>query len=214
LKLATSLDGRIATAAGESRWITGEAARAAVHVLRAEHDAILIGAETAVTDDPELTARTDPPPARQPLRVVLDTRLRVTPDLRLCRTLAQGPVLVIAGRDADRSDKARLEAAGIQVALAPRGLEGVDLSAALAQLSEDAGVRRLFVEGGGRVAASFLTLGAVDGLEWFRAPIVLGAEGRPGIGPLAIESLTGAPGFKRRAVEVLGPDLWERYERI
>jgi diaminohydroxyphosphoribosylaminopyrimidine deaminase/5-amino-6-(5-phosphoribosylamino)uracil reductase len=213
LKLATSLDGRIATASGESRWITGPEARAAVHDMRAAHDAVLVGAQTALVDDPELTARTDPPPPRQPLRVVLDTRLRLAPESRLLRTLAAGPVLIIAGRDADRAAKARLEAAGAKVALVARGLEGVELRAALAHLSEKESVARLFVEGGGAIAASFLAAGLVDRLEWFRAPLVLGAEARPGVGPLAIAALAKAPRFARVDLKEIGADIWESYQR-
>lgn len=213
LKLATSLDGRIATAAGESRWITGPAARAEVHRLRAAHDGILVGVETALADDPELTARGEPPPARQPLRIVLDSRLRLSPACRLAQTTGQGPVLVLAATDADPARRAALEAVGVRVLLISRTPHGVDLAAALAHLSGVAGVRRLFVEGGGHVAASFLTLDAVDALEWFRAPLVLGGAGRPAIAALPDGPLAAAPRFVRRSVEATGPDLWERYER-
>lgn len=213
LKLATSLDGRIATQTGESRWITGEEARAEVHRLRAGHGAILVGAETALADDPELTVRTDPPPPRQPLRVVLDTRLRLDPKARLLRTLDRGPVLVIGGRDADHTSKALLEAAGAQVALVPRGLDGVDLEEALAYMKAQAGVESLFVEGGGRVAASFLALGLVDRLEWFRAPLLLGAEARPAVAELKVQSLAAAPRFTRTGLTACGADIWETYER-
>jgi diaminohydroxyphosphoribosylaminopyrimidine deaminase/5-amino-6-(5-phosphoribosylamino)uracil reductase len=212
LKLATSLDGRIATASGESKWITGPAARAAGHALRAAHDAILIGAETAVTDDPELTARTEPPAARQPLRVVLDTRLRLSPDSRLMRTLSYGPVLIVCGRDADRGARAALEAAGARVRSVGRGLDGLDLADVLDALHEESAAR-LLVEGGGRVAASFLRAGLVDALEWFRAPRLLGAEGRPGIAELQIAALADAPRFKRVAVKEIEADLWESYLR-
>lgn len=213
LKLATSLDGRIATAAGESQWITGPEARTQVHRLRADHDAILVGAETALADDPELTARTDPAPARQPLRIVLDSRLRLSPESRLVRTLGQGAVLVLAADDADPRRAAALRSAGVGVAAFSRTPHGVDLAAALAHLSEVAGVRRVFVEGGGHVAASFLTLDAVDALEWFRAPMVLGGAGRPAIAALPDGPLAAAPRFARRSIEAVGPDLWERYER-
>jgi diaminohydroxyphosphoribosylaminopyrimidine deaminase / 5-amino-6-(5-phosphoribosylamino)uracil reductase len=213
LKLATSLDGKIATASGESRWITGPEARAEVHHIRAAHDAVLIGAATALTDDPELTARTDPPPPRQPLRVVMDTRLRLSPSSRLAQSLDRGPVLVIAGRDSDRGAKAALEAIGVLVALVPRGLDGVDLDAALAHLA-GAGVQRLMVEGGGRVAASFLLADAVDRLEWFRAPLLLGADAKPAIAELALAALANAPRFTRLAFREVGSDLWETLERV
>lgn len=213
LKIATSLDGRIATAAGESRWITGEESRAAVHRLRAEHDGVLIGSETAVIDDPELTTRCDPAPLRQPLRIVLDSRLRLSPASRLMHTLAMAPLLVITARDADRKQWAVLEAAGARVASVPRGLDGLDIGAALREMKTAHGVDALMIEGGGRVAASFMVAGAVDRIEWFRAPILLGADARPGIGPLALKALVDAPVFARVAVRETGADLWESYER-
>jgi diaminohydroxyphosphoribosylaminopyrimidine deaminase / 5-amino-6-(5-phosphoribosylamino)uracil reductase len=213
LKLATSLDGRIATASGESRWITGPEARAEVHKIRAAHGAVLIGAATALADDPELTARTDPPPQAQPIRVVMDTRLRLSPSSRLARSRAQGRVLVIAGRDSDRAAKASLEAQGVEVALVARGLDGVDLDAALAHLAE-VGVQRLMVEGGGKVAASFLAADAVDALEWFRAPLLLGADGRPAVAELGLGQLAQAPRFTRLAFREVGSDLWESLIRV
>lgn len=213
LKIATSLDGRIATATGESRWITGEEARAAVHRLRADHDGVLVGAETAIIDDPELTARLDPSSTRQPLRIVLDSRLRLSPSSRLMKTLAHGPVLIVGARDADRALVRVLEAAGARVSLAPRGLDGLEIGAVLALLKTEHAVDRLMVEGGGRVAASCLAAGCIDRIEWFRAPILLGAEARPGIGPLGLARLDSAPRFRRVAVREVGADLWETYER-
>lgn len=214
LKIATSLDGRIATAGGESRWITGEDARAAVHRLRAAHDGVLIGSETAIVDDPELTVRLDEVAARQPLRIVMDSRLRLSPSSRLMKTLAIAPLLVIGARDADRSLVAALEAAGARVGLSPRGLDGLDLAAVLDMLKSTHGVDRLLIEGGGRIAASCIAANCIDRIEWFRAPILLGAEGRPSIGPLAMASLSAAPRFTRVAVKEAGADLWESYERV
>lgn len=214
LKIATSLDGRIATASGESRWITGEEARTAVHRLRAEHDGVLIGAETAAVDDPELTVRLDEPPVKQPLRIVLDSRLRVSPSSRLMKTLAIAPLLIVAARDADRSLATALQNAGARVDFVPRGLDGLELDEVFASLKETHAVDRLLIEGGGRIAASCFAAGCIDRIEWFRAPILLGAEGRPGIGPLALKSLANAPRFQRVAVREIGPDLWESYERI
>lgn len=213
LKIATSLDGRIATARGESKWITGEEARAAVHRLRAEHDGVLIGAETAVVDDPELTARLDPSPARQPLRIVLDSKLRVSPSSRLMKTLSVAPLLIVGARDADRDLKQTLESAGARVALVPRNLDGLELDEVFEALKTEHAVDDLMIEGGGRVAASCLAAGCIDRIEWFRAPILLGADGRPAIGSIAMDSLSAAPRFQRVAVREVGADLWESYER-
>ena len=213
LKLATSLDGRIATAAGESRWITGEAARAEVQKLRAAHDAVLIGAGTARADDPELLARTTPPPRRQPVRVVLDTEFSLAPRGRLFETLDRATLLVIGAGDGDAARRRALEDAGARTAGVARGPLGIDTDAALATMAEH-GVERVLCEGGGQLAASLIAAEVVDRLEWFRAPMVLGAEGRPGVAALTLSSLATAPRFKRIALRELGPDIWESYERV
>jgi diaminohydroxyphosphoribosylaminopyrimidine deaminase/5-amino-6-(5-phosphoribosylamino)uracil reductase len=210
LKLATSLDGRIATASGESRWITGEAAREAVHRLRSAHDAVLVGIETALADDPELTVRLPAYAGPQPARVVLDSRQRLTAECRLVRTAKDIPTYLVATTE-PRQDLAE---AGVRVLTVPAvGEDRPDLKTVVQVLSNQ-GFSRLFVEGGGQVAASFLRCGLVDAIEWFRAPILIGGEGRPGVGALAVAALAAAPHFRRAEVRVLGDDLWERYERI
>jgi len=212
LKLATSLDGRIATASGESRWITGEASRAEVQKLRAAAQAVMIGAGTARADDPELLARTEPPPRRQPLRVVLDTEFSLAPRGRLFASFDRGPVLIIGAADAPESARAALQAAGAQTAAVARGPVGIDAEAALDLLAAE-GIERVLVEGGGVLAASLLGADAVDRLEWFRAPIVLGGDGRPSVAALELARLAEAPAWRRVALRELGPDLWESYER-
>ena len=130
LKLATSLDGRIATASGESRWITGEAARAEVQKLRAAHDAVLIGSGTACADDPELLARTEPPPQRQPVRVVFDTEFSLAPRGRLFDSLDRATLLVIGGTDGDPGRRKALDGAGAKTVTVPRGPQGIEPEAA------------------------------------------------------------------------------------
>jgi diaminohydroxyphosphoribosylaminopyrimidine deaminase/5-amino-6-(5-phosphoribosylamino)uracil reductase len=208
LKLATSLDGRIATATGESRWITGEAARTAVHVLRGEHHAVVVGIETALADDPQLTVRLDGHEGGQPARVVLDSRQRLPAGSRLVRTAREAATYVVC----TEPPAAHLVEAGVQVLQVEAVGDGrPELKATVAALAGE-GLAELFVEGGGQVAASFLRCGLVDRIEWFRAPIVLGGEGRPCIGAMALQALADAPRFRRVAVEMLGEDLWERYE--
>lgn len=210
LKLATSLDGRIATAAGESRWITGASAREAVHRLRAEHDAVLVGVETVLADDPELTVRLDGYAGVQPTRVVLDSRQRLPDGARLVASARQVPTCVIS---VEPPQDRLLEAGARVLQVAATEAGRADLNAVVEALAE-LGLRRLFVEGGGQVAASFLRCGLVDRLEWFRAPIVIGGEGRPAIGALALAALANAPRMRRLDVRSVGEDLWERYERI
>ncbi|ANP47896.1 RibD family protein [Candidatus Viadribacter manganicus] len=213
LKLATSLDGRIATAAGESRWITGEASRAEVQKLRAAHDAVLIGSGTARADDPELLARTTPPPTRQPVRIVVDTEFSLQPPGKLFDTLDRGTLLVIGAGDGDTTRRDVVERAGARTAGVARGPQGIDIEAALSVMAER-GVGHVLCEGGGQLAASLIAAEAVDRLEWFRAPILLGSEGRPGVAALMLSSLAAAPAFRRVALRELGPDIWESYERI
>jgi diaminohydroxyphosphoribosylaminopyrimidine deaminase/5-amino-6-(5-phosphoribosylamino)uracil reductase len=209
LKLATSLDGRIATAAGESRWITGEAARAQVHRLRAAHEAVLVGVETALADDPELTVRLAGYNGAQPARVVLDSRQRLRPDCKLAATARETPTYVVATTPPEPA----LVGAGVRVLTVRAVGEDRPELKTVVQALETEGLSRILVEGGGQVAGSFLRCGLVDAIEWFRAPILIGGEGRPGVGALAIAALADAPHFRRVEVRELGPDLWERYEK-
>ncbi len=208
LKLATSLDGRIATSTGESRWITGEAARQEVHRLRAACQAVVIGIETALADDPELTVRLEGHQAPQPARVVLDTRQRLSPSSRLARTARDIPTYIVASGPADPA----LVELGVRVlSLGEQGTRPEPDQVLAALRSE--GLERLFLEGGGQVAASFLAAGWVDRLIWFRAPLILGAQGRPALGDLPWDRLADVPRFRRVSLAEFGPDLCETYER-
>lgn len=213
LKLATSLDGRIAAASGDSRWITGPEARAEVQRLRRQVNAIMVGAGTARTDDPELLARTDPAPKHHPLRVVLDSQFSIAPQGRLFASLDRAELLIIGAEGRDHARRAALEAAGAKTAVVVASPSGVDVEAALGLLAERQ-VARVLVEGGGKLAASLILGGLVDRIEWMRAPIVLGEEARPAIGPLMVERVSEAPAWRRVALRELGPDLWESYERV
>lgn len=202
-KVATSLDGRIGTSTGESQWITGPQAREQGHRLRAVSDAILVGVETVLADDPRLTVRLpDGETGADPLRVILDSRLRTPSFARLAKT----GTLILTTREPMQIGTAEV----VRVAGDSHGRPTVD--AVLSTLS-DRGVKSLMIEGGGRVAACFITAGVVDAIEWFRAPILLGGDGRPGVAALALARLAHAPKYRRLAAEPLGDDLWERYEK-
>ncbi|HVY87518.1 MAG TPA: RibD family protein [Hyphomonadaceae bacterium] len=209
LKLATSLDGRIALANGESQWITSEAARMEAHRLRAAHDAVIVGSETVLKDDPELTARTDPPAARQPLRVVADSRARIAATARLFRTVELGPVAIATLETSNLDHWPSTQ--GLQFWMLPPGPNGSISLPELLNSAQRAGVTSLMVEGGGHLAASFVRDGLVDRIEWFRAPQLLGGDGLPGLAALGLEKLVDAPTFKRVRVAEVGPDLWESY---
>ena len=191
-----------------SEWITGEAARAQGRKLRARHDAIAVGANTAVMDNPQLTTRIAGEP--NPVRVVFDTKLRLSPKSNLALTAKDVPVWVFSevttGKVADN-----LTALGVRLIKVPISL-GVDLTAAMSILKEN-GIASLLVEGGGTIAASFLRLDAIDNLEWFRAPLILGGDGRSAIGDLNLEDLNLAARFNRVSLQELGDDIYERYER-
>lgn len=210
LKLATSVDGRIALANGASRWITGPESRAAVHALRASHDAVLTGVGTVLADDPQMTARPDGVPAnRQPIRAVADSTLRTPPG---CALLLAGSALVFHVRG-DPSRAEALERAGATVlSVADDGAGRTDLSDVLQRLGA-AGARRVMIEAGGAMAASALRSGLVDRIEWFRAPMFIGGDGLASVAALGLETLADAPIFRRTGVRTVGSDLLETYER-
>jgi diaminohydroxyphosphoribosylaminopyrimidine deaminase/5-amino-6-(5-phosphoribosylamino)uracil reductase len=211
LKLASTLDGQIATRGGESRWITGEAARARAHLLRARFDAVLVGSGTAVVDNPRLDVRLGGLADRAPLRIVLDGRLRLplTHDL-VTRAGEQTTCLVTrAANDSDRLDAYR--SAGVQVLTVADDDDGRLSLAAVLQALGERGVTRLLVEGGGHVAAGLLRAGLVDRLVWFRAAKVIGGDGTPAVTGFGLEQLAEAPGFTRISVEAVGEDVVETY---
>ncbi|GAA0869944.1 hypothetical protein GCM10009116_17800 [Brevundimonas basaltis] len=210
LKLATSLDGRIATASGESQWITGQEARAEGHRLRASHDAILIGVGTALADDPQLTVRQPGLEDHQPARIVLDSRQRLSPGSKLALTARESPVIVLTVL----APAPALVRAGVEVIQVHAGRDGRPSLTHVLTALQGRGLISLLVEGGGEVAGSFLRGDFVDRLEWFRAPILLGAEGRPCVAPLELAKLDAAPKFRRVSAEAVGDDLWERYDAV
>jgi diaminohydroxyphosphoribosylaminopyrimidine deaminase/5-amino-6-(5-phosphoribosylamino)uracil reductase len=213
LKLASSLDGRIATRAGESRWITGEAARARAHLLRATHDAVMVGIGTALKDDPELTCRLPGLEHRKPVRIVMDGEARLPLDGKLARSAAAQPAWIVARADADIARVSALERAGIKVLRANEGLANRPDPGSALGLMRAQGLTRVLAEGGGALAASLIAAGLVDRLVWFRAPVVLGAEGVPAVAGLDLARLADAYGFARRSASTLGPDLMETYAR-
>lgn len=213
LKIAQSLDGRTATATGESQWITGPAARAFGHRLRASHDAILIGAGTALADDPTLTCRLPGMEDRSPIRVVLDSRLRLSEWSKLAQSANQLPVWVFTAAKEGTGNEAALAACGVEILRVGRDAIGRPrIDEVLAALA-GRGVTRLLVEGGASVHASFLDHGLADRLEVFGAPLILGGSGRPSVDSLAALSLSEAPRLKIAGWRALGADLLVSYVR-
>jgi len=209
LKLATSLDGRIATATGQSQWITGPEARRAVHAMRARHDAVLIGAGTARSDDPSLTVR-DLGMSRQPVRIVASHRLDLPLDGVLAKTAGEVPVWLCHGDGADPGLLSAWEGLGAHL-LPCKTREGrLDPTDMLNALGR-AGLTRIFCEGGGRLAASLLRNGVVDELVLINAGLALGADGLPSVGGLGLSELRHADRFTLKDVRELGGDVMHRW---
>lgn len=207
LKLAASLDGRIATASGESRWITGPAARGVVQALRASHDAVLVGGGTARADDPALTLRGFG--ARPgPVRVVASRGLDLPPGGALARTAREAPLWLLHGPGAEAGPWEAMGARCLEVAAG----EGLDLRAAMARLAGE-GITRVLCEGGGRLAAGLLREGLVDRIVAFHAGVALGAEGRAMVGGLALASLGEAGRWRLGGARDVGGDVMSEWER-
>lgn len=203
LKLAASIDGRIATSSGESKWITGESARAAAHRLRDRHDAVLVGVETIVRDDPALTCRVRG--GRDPLRVVLDSRLRIPEAARvLTNKSTAGTVVATALRGGAKAE--RLRDRGARVVTVPRRPGGLSLPHVLRWLGRHE-VMSVLIEGGAAVAASALRAKVVDRMALFLAPKVIGGDGRPMIDSLDIARIDRAIGIEDFEVQRIGPDV-------
>jgi diaminohydroxyphosphoribosylaminopyrimidine deaminase/5-amino-6-(5-phosphoribosylamino)uracil reductase len=212
LKLAVSADGKAGLAGRRPTTITGERARARVHLMRAMNDAILIGVGTALADDPQLTSRLPGAEDRSPVRVVLDTALRLPESSTLVATAARTPVWVFAGSDADADAERRLARHGVEVLRVPATAGRIDLAAMLNVLG-NRGITRLMVEGGPTVAASLVAADLVDEAAIFRSDVTIGADGIDALEDLPLSALTASPRFVSSGVEVVGEDRLEMFER-
>ncbi len=210
-KTATTLDGRIATQTGDSQWITGKQARNVAHMLRARHDAILVGIGTSLVDDPALTCRLPGMEKFSPIRLVADSRLRLPLTSQLVETAAEIQTWVLTVKGADKNNSRALEKLGVRIieveALASGHPDPIAMAAALGGL----GLTRILIEGGGRLAGEFLKAGLVDRLAWYHAPRVIGGDGVPAVAAFGIDKLNNAPNFVRSGLEQLGADLYETY---
>lgn len=211
LKLATSLDGRIATRTGESRWITGEAARRRGHLLRATHDAVMVGIGTALADDPELTCRLPGLDDRRTVRVVADSDARLPLDSKLARSARRQPLWLIVRQGADDGRVEALTSAGAEVLRVLAGPDNrPDPACALEALARQ-GLTRVLVEGGGTLAAALLGAGLVDHVVCFRAPMIVGGDGMPAVAAMDAATLRDALKLRLVSAGTEGGDIVETY---
>lgn len=209
LKLATTLDGRIASRTGHSQWITGPAARQYGHLLRATHDAILVGSGTALADNPSLTCRLPGLADRSPVRVVLDRRLRLPRDGELAKTARAVPVWLVTGNQHPADRLTAYQDLGIEVLALPNTAPQ-EILAALGRR----GLTRLLVEGGSQVATAFLAAKLADRLVWMRSAGILGGDALPAIGDLRLDQLADMRRFQLSSAQRLGGDYLETYRYL
>ncbi|MEM8537244.1 MAG: bifunctional diaminohydroxyphosphoribosylaminopyrimidine deaminase/5-amino-6-(5-phosphoribosylamino)uracil reductase RibD [Pseudomonadota bacterium] len=208
LKLAGTLDGRISTATGESQWITGPAARRTVHMMRARHDAVMVGAGTVRADDPSLTVR-DLGINRQPVRIVVSRAMKISTDCKLAQTAANPPVWLCHGDGADVAAWIAKGAHSLPCGVSSGQVRPADIMRVLAEQ----GITRVFCEGGGMLAASLLQAGFVDELVAFSAGMAIGAEGTPMLAAMGIDQLSTAPRFTLKDVRPIGDDICHTWTR-
>jgi len=212
LKLASTLDGRIATRTHESQWITGPEARRVAHAIRGRHDAVLVGGGTVLADDPELTCRIDGFAAAPKIRVVMDSHLRTPLMSKLVCTAREAPVWLMHRDGADPARIKALEQAGVILLQLPASAAGVDLPAAMKILGK-AGLTRVLCEGGGKLAAGLLRDNLVDRLAWFHAPCIIGGDGWPAAQGFGVTSLDMMPRFRLHAQERWGNDMLSTFRK-
>ena len=206
LKVAASLDGRIATATGESRWITGRQARHASHGLRLQHDAILIGRRTADIDDPLLTCRLDGLEHRSPVRIVADSNLGLACGSALVASAVGIPTWIVCGRDADADRKEALRGAHVDVIEVDRDHAGRVSPRAMMAALGSRGLTRLLVEGGALLAGSLVRDGLVDRVAWFHAPLLLGHDASASLADLDVTALSDARRWRVLSHRTWGQD--------
>jgi diaminohydroxyphosphoribosylaminopyrimidine deaminase/5-amino-6-(5-phosphoribosylamino)uracil reductase len=212
LKLASTLDGRIASHGGESQWITGTPARRLAHAMRGRHDAVMVGVGTVLADNPDLTCRIPGFRSTPNVRVIADSHLRTPLTSRLMITAADVPTWFLLREGTNLAREDAFVDIGAKLIKIPGSPAGVDLTAALAALGT-AGLTRVLVEGGGQLAAAMLRADLVDKVAWFHAPTVMGGDGWPAVQAFGVERLDQMPRFTRDCQTVIGNDMLSEYTR-
>jgi diaminohydroxyphosphoribosylaminopyrimidine deaminase/5-amino-6-(5-phosphoribosylamino)uracil reductase len=213
LKSATTLDGRIATRSGHSKWITGPEARATGHMLRARHDAIMIGIGTALADNPQLTCRLAGMEDYSPRRIIADSTLQLPMSSPLVETANQTPTIILTATGSDKRKIKDFKKQGVRVIELTPSLSDQPAPEAVAEALGIEGLNSVLIEGGSKLAGSFMSAGLIDRLAWFHAPKLIGGDGVPSIAAYGVESLSDAQSFYRTAQYQCGKDIYETYER-
>jgi diaminohydroxyphosphoribosylaminopyrimidine deaminase/5-amino-6-(5-phosphoribosylamino)uracil reductase len=203
IKWAQSLDGRIATADGDSRWISGEEARRFAHQLRSEHDAVMVGIGTALADDPELTVRLAS--GHNPVRIIVDSKLRIPTNARVLTDCVASRTLIATTESVSSERVREIEKLGAEVIRLPGADSGLDLTTLFEKLSQR-GINSVLVEGGNRIITSLLALRRVDRLVVIIAPKIIG-KGIEAVGDLDISRVADAITFASAEITKLGPDV-------
>lgn len=175
LKMAVTLDGKIATAGGDTRWITGPQSRTFTHRLRSRYDAILVGINTVINDDPLLTCRLEERPIQDPVRIILDSKLRISPTARVVNLSSEAPTIIVTTRHHDPEKKSLLERRGVEIIPVDDERGKVNLRSLMEVLAHR-NITSVLIEGGAQVAAAFLEANLVDKLYWFMAPKIIGGQ--------------------------------------
>ena len=212
LKLASTLDGRIATSSGESQWITGPPARRMAHALRGRHDAVMVGVGTVLADNPDLTCRIHGFRTTPNVRVIADSHLRTPLTSRLVTTASVIPTWFLLREGTNLAREEAFTEAGAKLIKIPGSTAGVDLRAAMAALNA-AGLTRIMVEGGGQLAAAMLRADLVDRVAWFHAPSIMGGDGWPAVQAFGIQKLDQMPRFRRDCITAIGNDMLSEFTR-
>ena len=212
LKLASTLDGRIATHGGDSQWITGTPARRLAHAMRGRHDAVMVGVGTVLADNPELTCRIPGFRSTPVVRIIADSHLRTPLTSRLMTTAANIPTWFLLREGTNLAREEAFVDIGAKLIKIPGAKAGVDLVAAMTALNA-AGLTRILVEGGGQLAAALLRADLVDRIAWFHAPSIMGGDGWPAVQAFAIEALDQMPRFGRDCITPVGEDMLSEFTR-
>lgn len=212
LKTATTLDGSIATATGESQWITGTKAREQAHLIRASHDAVMIGSGTALADDPSLTCRLPGHAHAQPVRVVVDGRLRLSPNSNFARAAGELPTWLLTLPGAEAAMRQDLDDCGIEIITCRAGKDGHPDPVEAMKLLAERGLTRVMVEGGGGLSAGLLRAGVVDRIAWFRAAGIMGGDGLKAIAGYDVQQLADMRRFQLTERRDCGADVLEFFE--